>query len=197
MPAITYPPVHPNASNKPVICGDEHHANISKRNPPSPPSTTTTNPPGPPFPSTTSLLRYLYADLTRISEVVSPSLLLHPADRALFTPPKPPLRGTSAVQAHENSLLAATEGTLVMDVESITANEHFGTVLGTLRASKTGRKDDLAVPFCGVWRFDDSGRAVEHWENAADPMAVAKWLGVREDDELDPCPSLEAELPTR
>jgi predicted SnoaL-like aldol condensation-catalyzing enzyme len=32
------------------------------------------------------------------------------------------------------------------------------------------------MPFCGVWRFDESGRAVEHWENAAYPEALGKWL---------------------
>lgn len=128
----------------------------------------------PTFPDTTSLLRYLYADLTRISEVVSPDILLHPADRDLSSPSKPPVKGVAAVQAHEEALLASTGGTLVMDVQSITANEHFGTALGFLRAKKEG-KEDLAIPFCGVWRFKD-GKAVEHWENAADVRGFAEWV---------------------
>ncbi len=53
-----------------------------------------------------------------------------------------------------------------MDVESITANEHFGTVLGMLRAKVANSEESLAVPFCGVWRFQ-GGQAVEHWENAS------------------------------
>lgn len=127
-----------------------------------------------PFPDTTSLLRYIYDDVSRISEVSSPNILLHPADRDLSSPPKPPLRGIHAAQAHEDGLIAATGRTLVMDVESITANEHFGAVMGVLRATKAGM-EDLAIPFCGVWRFQN-GWAVEHWENAVDPGRLKIWL---------------------
>ncbi|KAK0702253.1 hypothetical protein B0H67DRAFT_595390 [Lasiosphaeris hirsuta] len=126
------------------------------------------------FEDTTSLLRYLYADLTRISEVASEDIQLHSADRNLSSPPKPPIKGVRAVQAHENALVEATGGSLVMDVESISANEHFGTVLGTLRARRHGVAD-LAVPFCGVWRFD-CGKAIEHWENAKNPADFESWL---------------------
>lgn len=38
------------------------------------------------------------------------------------------------------------------------------------------QKEGIAMPFCGVWRFDEMGRAVEHWENAADPAALGRWL---------------------
>ncbi|KAK0658098.1 hypothetical protein B0T16DRAFT_402990 [Cercophora newfieldiana] len=127
-----------------------------------------------PFPDTTSLLRYLYEDLSRISEVASQDILLHTADRDLTSPSKPPLRGVNAAQAHEDGLIAATGKTLVMDVQSIAANENFGTVMGVLRATKPGC-EDLAIPFCGVWRFE-GGWAVEHWENAVDPGRFAVWL---------------------
>ncbi|KAK5651254.1 hypothetical protein OQA88_12662 [Cercophora sp. LCS_1] len=126
------------------------------------------------FPDTTALLRYLYADLTRISEIVSDEIVLHTADRDLHSPPKAPVKGVAAVQAHEEALIASTGGTLVMDVQSLTANEHFGTSLGVLRATKAG-KEDLAIPFCGVWRFK-GGKAVEHWEQAADMKAFLKWV---------------------
>lgn len=128
----------------------------------------------PSFPDNIALLRYLYEDVTRISEVSSPDIILHPADRDVSNPPRQPLVGLSAVQAHEDALLAATHGTLVMDVESITANEHFGAVMGKLRAKKEGRSE-VAVPFCGLWRFKD-GRAVEHWENAVDAAKLGEWL---------------------
>ncbi|KAK3356536.1 hypothetical protein B0T25DRAFT_536934 [Lasiosphaeria hispida] len=128
----------------------------------------------PSFDDTTCLLRYLYADLTRISDVASKEIQLHPAGRNLSSPPKPPIKGVDAVQAHENALVKATGGSLVMDVESISANGHFGTVLGTLRARKHGAID-LAVPFCGVWRFDH-GEAVEHWENAINPADLERWM---------------------
>ncbi|KAK4209299.1 hypothetical protein QBC37DRAFT_294900 [Rhypophila decipiens] len=124
--------------------------------------------------ATAALLEYLYQDLSRISEIASKDIVLHAADRDLSSPPKQPLKGIQSVQAHEDALIAATGGTLVMDVQSIEANQHFGAVLGVLRATKPGGQD-LAVPFCGVWRFLD-GKAVEHWENAADPMALEKWL---------------------
>lgn len=157
-----------------------------------------------------ALLKQLYQDLTRISEFpISRDIILHPADRDLSTPPRQPLRGVEAVQAHEDALVTATGGTLVMDVSCISATEHFGTVLGILRASSSSpsssssrglitggggggdgggsagdgnRKDtttqkekDLAVPFCGVWRFQ-GGKLVEHWENAADPAELGRWL---------------------
>ena len=57
-----------------------------------------------------------------------------------------------------------------MHVETIAANEHFGTVMGVLRAVGAG---DVAVPFCGWWKFVD-GQPVEHWENVAgDAEAIA------------------------
>ena len=121
-----------------------------------------------------TLLQYLYKDLSQIHKVASNDIVLHPADRDLFCPPKRPVEGLEAVLSHEKALITATGGTLVMDVETITANEHFGTVLGMLRAKKEGRKD-LAIPFCGVWRFRN-GQAVEHWENAADPTGLERWL---------------------
>ena len=74
-----------------------------------------------------------------------------------------------------------------MKVESIAAdNEVFGCVLGVLTAGADGDGDDekLEVPFCGVWRFDPvSGRAVEHWENAADPGRVVGWINARRERE--------------
>ncbi|KAM7189456.1 nuclear transport factor 2 family protein [Rhypophila sp. PSN 637] len=126
--------------------------------------------------ATVTLLKYLYQDLSRISEVSSSDILLHPADRDLCTPPREPLRGIDAAQAHEDALIAATGGALVMDVQSIDGNEHFGVVLGVLRATRSGR-EELAIPFCGVWRFQH-GKAVEHWENAADPKVLKKWLEI-------------------
>ncbi|KAI1344123.1 hypothetical protein F5Y15DRAFT_410974 [Xylariaceae sp. FL0016] len=124
-----------------------------------------------PFPTTAALLHYLYRDLTRLSDVASADLVLHP-----FAPANSqPLVGIAAAQAHEEALVKATRATLVMDVESVTANDNFGVVMGTLRAKKDGLKD-LAMPFCGVWRFE-GGLAVEHWENGVgNPDEVAEWL---------------------
>ncbi|KAI1325247.1 hypothetical protein F5Y16DRAFT_401558 [Xylariaceae sp. FL0255] len=118
------------------------------------------------------LLRYLYADLTRISTVSSPDIILHRFDDSSSL-----VRGVVAVQEWEEGLIASTGGSMKMDVESVTANAHFGTVMGMIRAKgiRPGHKD-LSVPFCGLWRFVD-GKAVEHWETiAGDPGTIAKWV---------------------
>ncbi|KAL2016450.1 hypothetical protein VTK56DRAFT_3501 [Thermocarpiscus australiensis] len=145
-----------------------------------------------PTTTTTALLHHLYQDVTRLRAVASPDLILHPADRALSAPPRPPLRGIEACQAHEEALVAAAGGTLAMCVSGVVANESFGCVLGTLKAGadcdghdgdgggdderKKKKRGKIEVAFCGVWRFDELGRAVEHWENVSDPVALARWL---------------------
>lgn len=144
---------------------------------------------------TASLLRYVYADLRRLSQVASPTVTLHPADRSLSTPAKDPIRGIDAVQAHEARLSAAAGGTIRMEVHGISANEHFGAVLGTLQARGYDHRDgqamkygagnedptaeEISMPFCGLWRFVD-GKVVEHWENAADPARLADWLAAND-----------------
>ncbi|KAK7934820.1 hypothetical protein PG985_000315 [Apiospora marii] len=129
----------------------------------------------PAFATSDEMLRWLYADLTRISQLAAPDIILHRVHDHAH-----PLRGAAAAQAHEEGLVAAAGGTLVMAVERVSANAHFGTVLGTLRARSRHRPDilpDLAAPFCGVWRFDERGRLAEHWENVAvDPEQVARWF---------------------
>ncbi|KAH8879252.1 hypothetical protein GQ53DRAFT_756148 [Thozetella sp. PMI_491] len=123
------------------------------------------------FPDTVSLLRYMYEDVRRISHIATRGILLHTFDRALSSPPKPPLRGIVAAQAHEDALVAASGSSLFMDVEKISANDHFGAVFGMLRAKATAGTEELAVPFCGFWRFEE-GRAAEHWENVTDIDAL-------------------------
>ncbi|MFE2184177.1 nuclear transport factor 2 family protein [Streptomyces sp. NPDC059455] len=109
----------------------------------------------------TEILRTIYRDLTRIVDFAAADIVLHRADRTAEDPRV--RRGIRAVRAHEQALIRMTQYTLVMDVEHIVANDHFGTVLGVLRAQ---RPRELSVPFCGLWRFVD-GRIVEHWENAS------------------------------
>lgn len=140
--------------------------------------------PSPNFESTEQLLRYVYTDLTRISQVVSADIILHPADQGLSSS-RGPVRGITAVQAHAEEVVAATNGTVRLEVVSLIANDHFGAVLGTLHAcsfeggGKGNLNDDggrkFAMPFCGLWRFVD-GKAVEHWENATDPVRLRAWL---------------------
>ena len=145
----------------------------------------------PSFASHAELLRWLYVDLTRLEQVAAPTLLLH-----RYNDPARPLRGAAAAQAHEEALVAATGGTLVMDVETVAATAHFGSVMGTLRAGggsgggqqqhpqQQRQRPPLAVPFCGLWRFDAQGRPAEHWENVAvEPSVVERWFRERADDE--------------
>jgi len=117
-------------------------------------------------------LRSIYADLRRIGEFSANDVVLHTAERGI--PGRPAqVVGQKAVVAKELELIRATNDTLLMDVQSIVANDHFGAVLGILRARLNGR--EIGVPFCGLWRFRD-GLITEHWENAYDVNAFARFL---------------------
>ena len=119
-------------------------------------------------------LRAVYADLTRLGEFAADDMVLHSAKREVCGDPAVArIVGKKAAVAKERDLIRLTGGTLVMDVEHIVANDHFGTVVGVLRAHRGGAT--LAVPFCGVWRFRD-GLITEHWENAYDLSAFATFL---------------------
>jgi len=115
-------------------------------------------------------LRAVYADLARIGEYTSDDVVLHAAERG---PADIRHVGRQAVAAKEEELIRLTGDTLVMEVEEITANDHFGAVLGVLRAHRDG--DTIAVPFCGLWRFRD-GLIVEHWENAYELTGLTRFL---------------------
>lgn len=119
-----------------------------------------------------SVLRAIYADLTRISDYVADDVVLHAAERDL-PGAVPVYTGAEAVLGKEVDLVRRTAGTLVMDVDFVSANEHFGAVSGYLRACLDG--EDTAMPFCGLWRFRD-GRIVEHWENAYSAVDFAEFL---------------------
>jgi hypothetical protein len=118
------------------------------------------------------ILRSLYADLSRIAEYTDNDVVLHTADREI---PGRPTRviGTKAVHAKELDLIRVSNNTLVMDVQDIIANDHFGAVLGVLRVHLNGK--DIGMPFCGLWRFRN-GRIIEHWENAFDVAAFGQFL---------------------
>lgn len=115
-------------------------------------------------------LRGIYADLTRLEHHATADIVLHAAERANG---EGRYVGKQAAMAKERELIRLTGGTLVMDVQHIVADDHFGAVLGVLRARRRDR--DLAVPFCGLWRFRD-GLITEHWENAYDVSAIARFL---------------------
>ncbi|TGJ86712.1 hypothetical protein E0Z10_g2022 [Xylaria hypoxylon] len=122
------------------------------------------------FEDPVELLRYLYADLTRLSQVASPDIVLHCSDHTTS------LRGIAAAQAHEEALVAATGGTLHMDVKSVTMDGELRGVRGFMRARKPGL-EDLEAQFYGLWRFEN-GKPVEHFENIiGDTMKVVRWFG--------------------
>jgi len=111
-----------------------------------------------------AILDDIYADLPAISLYAADTVVLHPSDGSA------PIRGKDAVIQHVTALIRATDGTLEMDVEHIAATEHFGAVLGTLRAHVAGV--DIAHPFCGLWKFAPLGVIIEHWENDYDTAAL-------------------------
>jgi ketosteroid isomerase-like protein len=120
-------------------------------------------------------LRAIYADLTRLGEYAADDMVLHTAEREICSDVAARRAvGKEAAVAKERELIRLTGGTLVMDVEQIVANDHFGAVFGVLRANCGGAT--LAMPFCGLWRFRD-GLITEHWENAYDVSVVAAFLG--------------------
>lgn len=106
------------------------------------------------------MLRTIYADFTTLGNYADDDIVLHPAWRTARDPGD--LVGKATALARQDALLKSHRGTMVMEVESISANDRFGTVLGTIR---TEYPQVAAIPFCGVWRFRN-GRIVEHWENA-------------------------------
>lgn len=113
-----------------------------------------------------TILGTIYGDLGRIGEFAGEDMILHTADGGLVL-------GRQPVVEHELRLIDSTNGTLHMDVHHIVANDHFGAVLGQLRACLHDR--EMAMPFCGLWRFE-AGRIVEHWENAYDSAALGAFL---------------------
>ena len=119
-----------------------------------------------------SILRAIYQDLRRIADFSDETVVLHPAERSHHKGALP-VAGKQAVLAKELDLIRLTGESLLMEVSEIVANESFGAVLGTLRATKNGRT--LAMPFCGLWRFRD-GLIVEHWENAYDASVMGSFL---------------------
>ncbi|KAI0470330.1 hypothetical protein F4859DRAFT_522810 [Xylaria cf. heliscus] len=122
------------------------------------------------FNNTAELLQYFYQDITRLSEVSSPYLYTRIIDRERTV-----LVGLDKAQARMEALKEATGGTLLMDVERIIANRNLGMVFGFVRAQSPGLQD-LALRFCGIWRFVD-GIAVEHSEaTAEDPVKLDTWL---------------------
>ncbi|GAA2611987.1 nuclear transport factor 2 family protein [Actinomadura fulvescens] len=119
-----------------------------------------------------TMLRAVYADLSTIGRYLDDDVVLHAAERSIAGMTATH-HGRQAVLDKELALIRATEGTLVMDVEQVCANDHFGAVTGRLRAHRQGRR--IAMPFCGLWRFRD-GRILEHWENAYDAAALGAFL---------------------
>ena len=121
-----------------------------------------------------TMLRTIYADLSCIDKYSADNVVLHRAERDVVPDLPPRVIGKEAVLARELELIRMTGNTLVMDVQHISANDYFGSVMGILRARINGR--DIGMPFCGLWRFQN-GRILEHWENAYDAASLGQLLG--------------------
>ncbi|NEB80008.1 nuclear transport factor 2 family protein [Streptomyces sp. SID14478] len=116
------------------------------------------------------LLARLYQDLAGIGRFLHPDAVLHPALRDVERRARP-VEGRDAVIEWERDLITSTGCTLDMQISHIAADEHFGSVHGTLHAVFRGYP--FSDTFCGLWRFRD-GLIVEHWENIADPHRLAR-----------------------
>ncbi|MBI6680853.1 nuclear transport factor 2 family protein [Pseudomonas viridiflava] len=117
-------------------------------------------------------LRAIYKDLARIAEFADHDIVLHKADRGARGGLSMVI-GRRSVQNHELDLIEHTRQTLYMDVHEIAADDHFGSVMGYMRATCERKK--IAMPFCGLWRFRD-GKIVEHWENVYDIRAFGSFM---------------------
>ncbi|RMS19993.1 hypothetical protein ALP69_04837 [Pseudomonas syringae pv. aceris] len=126
--------------------------------------------------SNREVLRAVYKDMERITEFADADIVLHKADQGAGGGLSIAI-GREAVLSHQINLIRRTHQTLYMDVHDIVANDHFGSVLGEMRASCGGRK--IIMPFCGLWRFRD-GRIIEYWENVYDVRALGNFMNGKE-----------------
>ncbi|MCL6310037.1 nuclear transport factor 2 family protein [Pseudomonas syringae] len=126
--------------------------------------------------SNREVLRAVYKDMTRITEFADADIVLHKADQGAGGGLSIAI-GREAVLSHQINLIRRTHQTLYMDVHDIIANDHFGSVLGEMRASCEGRK--IIMPFCDLWRFRD-GRIIEYWENVYDVRALGNFINGKE-----------------
>ncbi|RMR89747.1 Polyketide cye SnoaL-like domain protein [Pseudomonas coronafaciens pv. striafaciens] len=126
--------------------------------------------------SNREVLRAVYKDMTRITEFADADIVLHKADQGAGGGLSIAI-GREAVLSHQINLIRRTHQTLYMDVHDIIANDHFGSVLGEMRASCEGRK--IIMPFCDLWRFRD-GRIIECWENVYDVRALGNFINGKE-----------------
>lgn len=116
-------------------------------------------------------LRAIYADFSRLAEYASDDVVLHAhGSRGLMAGD---YFGKRAVLSKEMELYRRSGGSLEMTADHIVANDHFGAVLGRLKANRDGQ--EFVGEVCGLWRFRD-GVVVEHWENCADWPAAERFF---------------------
>ncbi|WP_460072996.1 nuclear transport factor 2 family protein [Streptomyces sp. YKOK-I1] len=113
-----------------------------------------------------STLRTIYGSLSSsVAEFVADDVVLH-------IPVRDPdgnriqIRGKEKVLEYEAASIKIAADILDISVEHIYANDFFGVAFGKMMIG-----DDLATPFCGLWRFAD-GKITEHWENPYDADAL-------------------------
>ena len=89
---------------------------------------------------------------------ISPDFRIHTGGNRLGTTGD--LAFTLAYMARRKALTGGTFRPIAID--QILADDEYGVIHGTFGAEQNGKAFKLVG--MGVWRFDESGRAVEHWE---------------------------------
>lgn len=116
-------------------------------------------------------LRAVYADFGLLETYAAEDMVLHAGgSRGIMAGD---YVGRKAVLAKEMELYRRSGGTLVITLDHVVANDHFGAALGRFGAHRDGTRFEGEV--CGLWRFAD-GLIVEHWENCADWPAAERFF---------------------
>lgn len=119
-------------------------------------------------------LREAYADLTRFEALCAPNIVVHAqGSRGIATGD---WVGRDTVLQRIEQLWERSGRSYVMTTQDVVANDHFACVLARLQANHPTNHRSMDLQICGVWRFDEDGRLVEHWENCDDWSAFENFF---------------------
>jgi len=102
-------------------------------------------------------------DVAALVEVIHPDAVFHVPG---YHPFSGDYKGRDNVLAFFATVAQAAEGTLVLDVHDVLADDEHAVVLLTEKAQRKGRTLDAIEVH--VFHVDDQGRATEFWEFPSD-----------------------------